>query len=331
MTADHLVEGTTVRAARKRLPYPIMVDPRRLVWVHAAWVIAYHALALLAFVPWFFSWTGVIVGLVSAFAFSLFGIAIGYHRLLTHRGFTCPKWLEHYFAIMGLCCLQDTPARWVAQHRWHHQHADHQPDPHSPLVTAFWAHMGWAITENKELSNLGVYDRYARDILRDRFYLWIECRQGQLKVVLASWLIYFAAGFVPGLLLGWPLAEAAQFGLSLLVWGVFVRTVITWHQTWSVNSITHLWGYRSYATDDDSRNNFWVAILTHGEGWHNNHHADPRSVNQWHRWWEIDVAYLTIRLFAMLGLAHNLCEPGAHLARADGDGAAPVKIEPPQA
>jgi stearoyl-CoA desaturase (delta-9 desaturase) len=211
--------------------------------------------------------------------------------------------------------MQDTPARWVAVHRRHHQHADEQDDPHSPLVNFFWGHMGWLLVENRDLRRLGIYERYSRDVLQDRFYVRLE-RNRWLWFVLASWVIFFAGGFGAELALGGDPGAAAQFGASVLVWGVFVRTVLVWHITWSVNSVTHLWGYRNYETDEDSRNNILVGLISNGEGWHNNHHAAPRSARHGHLWWEFDVTWLTIRLLAAVGLAQRVVLPPANrLAR----------------
>ena len=126
-------------------------------------------------------------------------------------------------------------------------------------------------------------------------------------------MVFFGFGFLIEIFRGRKYIEAAQFGLSLLVWGVFVRTVLVWHITWSVNSVAHLWGYRNYATDEGSRNNIVVGLLSNGEGWHNNHHADPRSARHGHRWWELDVTWLTIRFLMVLGLARNVITPSAHI------------------
>jgi fatty-acid desaturase len=295
-----------------RLPLPAGVAGR-IAWQHAIGVVFYHAVALLAVLPWFFSWTGVVLALLGLYVFGTLGINLCFHRLLTHRGFTLPRPLEHFFAVLGVCCVQDSPARWVAVHRRHHEHADEQQDPHSPLVNFFWGHMGWVLLENDELKRLSVYERYAKDILRDRFYKKME-RGGWFLIVMASWLVFFAGGFVAALLLGTGASAAAQFGLSVLIWGVFVRTVLVWHITWSVNSVTHLWGYRSYETDERSRNNIFVGIISNGEGWHNNHHAAPRSARHGHQWWEFDVTWLTIRALALLGLARNVALPSPHLA-----------------
>jgi len=185
-----------------------------------------HLIAALAFFPWFFSWTGVLLAILGDYVFGVLGINLCYHRLLTHRGFRCPKWLEHTLAILGFCCLQDTPARWVAVHRRHHQYADEQPDPHSPLVSFFWGHMGWILVDNQELNRLGIYERYARDLLRDPFYKRLERYGWQLWIILLSWGAFFFGGLIAGLVTDETLLDATQFGLSLLIWGVFVRTFL---------------------------------------------------------------------------------------------------------
>ena len=158
----------------ERLSFPAGTQPRRVAWIDAGGLLAMHLLALLAFVPWLFSWTGAILAFVGLYVFGTLGISLCFHRLLTHRGMACPKLLEHAFAVLGICCMQDTPARWVATHRRHHEHADEQPDPHSPLVNFLWGHMGWLILKNRELTRLGLTSRYAKDVLRDRFYVYVE-------------------------------------------------------------------------------------------------------------------------------------------------------------
>ena len=290
------------------------VNKRRIVWSYAITVGAYHLVALLALIPWYFSWTGIVLAVLGMYVFGTLGINLCYHRLLTHRGLVCPKWLEHAFAVLAVCSMQDTPARWVAVHRRHHEHSDRQDDPHSPLVNFFWGHMGWMLAENRDLVRLGIFDRYAKDILRDPFYKRLERTLLYPSILLGSWAVFFAGGFVADSLTGASLPEALQFGASLLIWGVFVRTVAIWHVTWSVNSAAHLWGYRTYETGDRSRNNWMVALITNGEGWHNNHHADTRSARHGHRWWELDVVYLSIRVLEMLGLARNVCRPDEAVA-----------------
>ncbi|MEH2473597.1 fatty-acid desaturase [Nitrobacteraceae bacterium AZCC 2161] len=297
------------RAVEPRITLPEGVQPYRIDWVNTLTIAAFHALALLALMPMFFNWTAVIVAIAAARLFGLIGINIGYHRLLTHRGFKCPKWLEHCFVVVAICCAEDTPARWVAVHRRHHEKADDRPDPHSPLAGFFWGHLGWLLVKNPDLSRLGIYGRYAKDILRDPFYVALERNFWQLKIMLIQINVFFFAGFAVELLQGGSWSDAVQFALSIVVWAVFVRIVFVWHQTWAVNSVTHMWGYRNYATDEDSRNNLFIGYLAHGEGWHNNHHADQRSARHGHRWWEFDTTYLTIRLLEKLGLASDIVTP----------------------
>jgi len=266
-------------------------------------------MALLACLPWLFSITGVVLCIGGHFFFGMLGMTIGYHRLLTHRGFTCPKWLEHCFATLGVCCLQDTPARWVAVHRKHHQHSDQRPDPHTPRAGFFWGHTGWLMLRNRDLSTSAFYERYGRDLLRDPYYLWLERRNRWIWIYFLHAALFFLAGLAVGWIGGGRYLDGLQFGLSLLVWGVFLRTVVVWHITWAVNSITHVWGYRNYETGDNSRNNWLVGLLAHGEGWHNNHHHDQRSARHGHRWWEYDMSWSVIRLLEIAGLAKDVVRP----------------------
>lgn len=310
--------------AQSRLDPPLGTLPVRIDRLNAGALVIYHLVAALALVPWFFSWSGLFVGVAGIYVFGTLGINLCFHRLLTHRGLTCPAWLERTFAILGVCAFQDTPARWAAVHRRHHEHSDEQSDPHSPRVGFWWAHLQWIYVENRELGRLGIYDRYAKDILRDKFYVGLERRQNWLKIILASWLVFFGAGAAIALIAGDGWREAVRMGASLLVWGVFLRTVVVWHITWSVNSLSHISGYRNYETEDFSRNNVFVGIISNGEGWHNNHHADPRSARHGHRSWEFDVTWLTILLLERAGLAKNVVRPTARLLAKAGQPAMPA-------
>ena len=206
--------GGACSAASRVLPRPeTTVKPSQVRWRYAVGIPLVHVLACLAFLPYFFSWTGVAVAIAGLYVFGTLGINLCYHRILTHQGMVAPKWLEHSLAI------------------------------------------GWPT--------------------------------------------------------GGSLAAGVQFGLSLMVWGVFVRTVLTWHITWSVNSVTHVWGYRNYETDDNSRNNILVGLWSNGEGWHNNHHADQRAAAHGHKWWEFDVTWITIRALETVGLVKNVVRPRA--------------------
>lgn len=299
------------------LAVPTTVTPYRVYWTYAVTILAIHLLSLLAFVPYFFSWTGVVLMVLGIHVFGQ-GITIGYHRLLTHRSFRTPRWVEYCFTTLGLCCLEDTPVRWVTTHRVHHQHSDVQEDPHSPLVAFFWSHVGWLVYHNRKTQTLDAFQRYSRDLLKDRFYMYLEKHYwAQVWIYLAHTAIYFLVGFGISLVTGGTLAAAVQFGGSLVIWGVLVRTVAVWHITWSVNSLSHLFGYRSYETGENSRNNWLVALLTVGEGWHNNHHQFPTAACVQHRWWEIDISYYEIKLLEKLGLASDVVQPklnGRHAA-----------------
>jgi fatty-acid desaturase len=291
----------------RRLPYPAQVDRGRIIRSYAVTVGLYRLVAFLALLPWMFSWAGVVMAGLGLYVFGSLGINLYYHRLLTHRGLTVPRWVEYGLGILGVCCVQDTPARWVAVHRRHHEHSDRQDDPHSPLVNFLWGHVGWMLVRNGDLGRFGIYERYAKDIVRDPFQKWLERNYGW--IVLAQWVAFYGVGMAAALLTGGTAMEAVQLGLSLLVWGVFVRTVLVWHITWSVNSLSHMFGYRNYDTGEDSRNNVLVALLSNGEGWHNNHHADSRSARHGHRWFELDVVWLTIRAMEVCGLARNVVRP----------------------
>jgi stearoyl-CoA desaturase (delta-9 desaturase) len=272
-------------------------------------MIGFHLLALLACVPWLFSWSGLAWAVGGLYLFGTLGINIGYHRLLTHRGFACPRWLEHALSVLGACCYQGSPMSWVAIHRMHHQHSDEPGDPHSPKASFFWSHMGWFLIYDPAIYNYATYDRYARDLFGDRFYKSLERPLVWRKLQLSQWTAFGGAGALIGAVSTWSLWGAFQLGLSWLVWGVLVRTVAVWHITWSVNSVAHVWGYRTFDTHDHSRNNWLVGLISNGEGWHNNHHAEPRCAAHGQRWWELDISYATIRVWELLGLATDVVKP----------------------
>jgi stearoyl-CoA desaturase (delta-9 desaturase) len=307
---DELVVAETGRAFEAdRVERPAKID-----WRYAAGVAGFHVFALLAFFPWFFSWTGVLLVPLGIYAFGTVGICVGFHRLLTHRSFSCPRWLERTFVILGTCSVMETPAYWVAIHRKHHQYADHEHDPHSPLRSFLWSHLGWYMVKIDPVERAEVLQRYAKDVMRDPVYAFLERGLNWVAVIGLSWFAFFVVGLGAALALGESAAAALQFGASIVVWGVFVRTVLVFQDTMCVNSVTHLWGYRNYDTDDNSRNNMFIGITASGEGWHNNHHADPRSARHGHEWWELDLPWFTICMLERLGLAWNVALPSPHLA-----------------
>jgi stearoyl-CoA desaturase (delta-9 desaturase) len=283
-------------------------------WQNAFWFVAIHLVALLALVPWFFSWAGVVAFFVCHYLCGTLGITVCLHRLLSHCAFTCPLWLERALTVLATCEVQDSPAYWVAVHRRHHNFSDRERDPHSPRVSLFWSHMGWLLVRTSDMQNGRMIMRYAKDVVRDPFQAWLERNDNWFKVVLMSWAALYAVGAGGGLLAGLSLGEAVQVGLSIVVWGSALRIVYGWHAAWAVNSICHRWGYRNYDTPDDSRNNVLIGILASGEGWHNNHHADPRSARHGHKWWEFDLAWLSICLLKALGLAKDVALPSPTLA-----------------
>ena len=300
-------------------PVPQPVIPYRFNWTYSITIAIVHLLGLIYLVglaigseslrPYLFSWTAFWVFLICIHLFGQ-GITIGYHRLLTHRSFKTPKWVEHLFAILGICSMQDTPAKWVVTHRIHHVHSDEVPDPHSPRVSFWWSHMGWLMFINRQTLSISSLEKFAKDLLRDPFYMRLETNPyRQFIYVLGQLPVFFVLGFLLSFLFSREVTEALQLGSSMVVWGVVMRVIAVWHITWSVNSLSHMFGYRNYKTDEDSRNNWLVALLTVGEGWHNNHHEDPSACTVQHRWWEIDVSYYEVRFLQMIGLASDIIEP----------------------
>ena len=219
------------------------------------------------------------------------GICVGYHRLLTHRSFRCPRALEYTLALLG--SFEGKPIHWVAQHRRHHQYSDQPGDPHSATQGFWWSHMLWLLWVPSKESMEALQRRYAPDLLRVPFYRLLSRFFVWPSVALA--VLLFLAG-------GWP----------FVVWGMCVRLVFCYHSTWLVNSASHRFGYRNFPVQDLSTNCWWVALLAYGEGWHNNHHAFPTSARHGMRFWEIDPAYAFIRLLQAVGLAWSLQTPPAH-------------------
>jgi fatty-acid desaturase len=300
--------STVAEEGSARLPAPATVRFDRVIWIYVIPVVTIHLAALAALIPWLFSWTGVALAILGVPFYGM-GITLGYHRLLAHRSLVMPKWLEHGFMILAQCSLQDTPAKWVTVHRIHHVFSDEQPDPHSPLVNFLWSHFNWLFYQNTATRTITGMQKYAHDVLEDPFYMRFEKTFLGPMIYLAHLLMYSVAGAAIGWMTTGTALGALQFSLSLFVWGGLVRTVLGWHVTWSVNSLTHLFGYRNYDTSESSRNNWFVGVVALGEGWHNNHHHDPAAASVWHRWWEFDLTYCVIFVLKKLGLATKVVEP----------------------
>jgi len=277
-----------------------------LVGWFLATIILIHVLALSALLPYVLTWWGVLLVLIGNFLFGSLGINLGYHRMLTHKAVTFPRWLERFFVLCGVCSLEGSPLWWVCMHRIHHQHSDEAGDPHSPQENFFWGHMKWIYTADPRRTSIGTFEKYVPDLMTDPFLRWLHRGNKWILVYVLHALLIGLIGLVVGLLSADTTARAVQIGVQVFVWGVLVRTVYVWHITWLVNSASHRWGYRNYPTSDRSRNNWFVALLTNGEGWHNNHHAAPRACSQGHRWWEIDLTFTFVRLLEVLGLARDV-------------------------
>jgi sn-1 stearoyl-lipid 9-desaturase len=256
--------------------------------ITAFFMIAFHVGAVAAL--FMFSWKPVLVAALLWWVAGSLGIGLGYHRLLTHRGYKTPKWLEYVLTVCGTLALEGGPIFWVATHRVHHQNTDKEGDPHSPQDGGFWAHMGWIMTGQSKHNNVSELLPYVPDLRKDKFHLWIT-----------KW------HWIPITTLGVLLLLTA--GLPYVMWGIFFRTVIGLHSTWLVNSATHMWGSQRFLTGDTSKNSFWVAMLTFGEGWHNNHHAQPQSARHGLAWYEVDLNWYAISVLRVLGLAWDIKGP----------------------
>ncbi|MBD2462154.1 acyl-CoA desaturase [Oscillatoria sp. FACHB-1407] len=260
-------------------------------WHTIFFMVALHIGALFVFLPSNFSWSAVGLCLLLHWVTGGLGITLGWHRLVTHRSFQTPKWLEYLLVFCGSLSMQGSVIEWVGLHRHHHIHSDQDLDHHDSSKGFWWSHMEWML---RDVPAKQFRDRYTKDIANDPFYRFLDKNFLLLQVVLAVGLY---------LLGGW----------SFVVWGVFFRLVLVYHCTWFVNSATHKFGYRTYESGDNSTNCWWVALLTYGEGWHNNHHAFQYSARHGLQWWEIDMTWMTIQFLQAIGLASKikLVEPNA--------------------
>src|ERR1700729_4326749 len=255
-----------------------------------------HVGALAAFIPALFRVSDIAVALILSYLTGAVGVTLCYHRVLTHRSLRLRKPLEYLFALFGTLALQGDPIRWVAIHRKHLAHADHDDDPHNIHLGFRWAHVDWLYRHNVALPSEDEIARYAPDLYADPFYRAL-------------------ARFALPLQLGLAIALFLVGGWSWVVWGVFVRLVVCYHSTWFVNSAAHMLGYRSYRTTDRSTNCWWVAALTFGEGWHNNHHAFPFSARHGLRWFEVDMTWWHVRVLQFLRLADRIRIPSELMRR----------------
>lgn len=254
-------------------------------WISLIAFASFHLGAVAAL--FFFSWPAVLTALALYWISLSFGIGMGYPRLLTHRSYKPQKWIEYSLAICGTLALEGGPISWVATHRIHHQFSDKPGDPHTPREGKWWSHIIWMMVGDATHNQTDQFLRYATDLGNDRFLVWLSKYNYVPLVIVAVLLLAFG-------------------GLPFLLWGVFFRVTLGWHATWMVNSLTHFWGARRFQTRDDSRNNWFVALLTFGEGWHNNHHAHPTSARHGLAWYELEMSWMLIWFLRVLGLAKSV-------------------------
>jgi len=279
-------------------------EAARIDWLRAAPFIAMHLACAAVF------WVGVSpVALCTAallYAVRMFALTGFYHRYFSHRTFRASRAVQFAFALIGASCVQRGPLWWAAHHRRHHAHADTALDPHSPGVFGFvWSHVGWFLTRGAFRTEL----ERVPDLAAYPELCWLDRYDTVVPVLLAAGLYGLGAllhAVAPGL---------GTSGGQMLVWGFFVSTVVLFHATVTINSLAHRFGRRRFDTRDDSRNNVWLALLTFGEGWHNNHHYFPGSARQGFRWWEIDLTWYGLCLLERLGLVRDLKPVPAWVAR----------------
>ena len=267
----------------------------RIDWLRAAPFVAMH-LACLGVL-----WVGVspiaLIVAAALYAVRMFAITGFYHRYFSHRTFQTSRAVQFVFAAIGASCVQRGPLWWAAHHRHHHRHADTRSDPHSPRVHGFlWSHVGWFLTPRNFRTDLS----RVPDLAKFPELRWLDRFDIAIPVLLA------VAMYGLGVLLQHVAPQLGTSGGQMLVWGFFVSTIVLFHATVTINSLAHRFGNRRYDTRDDSHNNVWLALLTFGEGWHNNHHFFPGSSRQGFRWWQVDVTWYGLKLMSMLGLVHGL-------------------------
>ena len=261
---------------------------RTINWKNVAILTTFHLLAIPALFT--FNWPNLAALLIGNWIVGSLGVGLGWPRLLTHRGFKAPKWLEYTLSTLATMSMQDSPDKWVATHRIHHKFTETDQDPHSTRPGFWWAQIGWVVWGTAQDHDQKTLMRYVPDLLKDKGHALIS--RFYYVPIIVSAAVLFAIG-------GW----------TMVVWGVFARVVVGWHTTWFVNSLSHIYGKRPHETNDDSTNNWFVALLTFGEGWHNNHHAFPTSARHGLKWYQFDMNWIAIRIFEKIGWAKQIKLP----------------------
>jgi fatty-acid desaturase len=265
--------------------------PHGVEWPVAGWMLLMHVGAVAAL--WFFTWPAFICFVFLHWVTACLGITLGFHRLLTHGSLTVSRPVKLFFSMCGMLSAEGSPLMWVANHRKHHALSDQEGDPHTPNDGFWWSHMFWFYPNYTRAGLIAHYKRWAPDIYKDPVQRFLDRIFPLFSPLVGVALYAFGQYFFSQ---GW----------SFVMWGLCARMVACYHSTWFVNSATHVWGYRNYHTSDRSRNLWWVAVVSYGEGWHNNHHAHQRLAKHGHRWYEIDPTYMVIWTLKKTGLAWDV-------------------------
>lgn len=267
----------------------------KIDWPRVLPFLAFHAMCL--GIVWV-GWSPVAVGVaVFFYGLRMFAITGFYHRYFSHRSFKTTRLMQFFFGVLGATSVQRGPLWWAAHHRHHHQHSDEDHDRHSPLQHGFlWSHMGWFLSKGHFSTNRALVKDLAKfpelEFL-DRFDIIAPFYMGAFCYYLGMFLQW-----------QWPMLGTTP--MQMLIWGFFVSTTFLFHGTFTINSLAHLFGRKRYVTGDESRNNFWLSLITLGEGWHNNHHYYPHAARQGFYWWEIDVTYYILKMLSWFGLVWDL-------------------------
>jgi len=280
----------------------VNADPQRIDWLRVLPFLGLHLAC--AAVLWVGTSVTAVAIAAALYLLRMFAVTAFYHRYFSHRAFKTSRAAQLFFAVLGAAAVQRGPLWWAGHHRHHHAHADRPGDAHSPRHHGFlWSHMGWFLAR----ANFPTKLELVRDLARYPELRWLDRFDAAVPAALAVGL------YVSGAALERAAPQLGTTGWQLFVWGFAISTVAVWHATFAVNSLAHTIGRRKFATRDGSRNNFGLALLTLGEGWHNNHHRYPSSARQGFRWWELDFTYYALRALALAGLVWDLRPVPGHL------------------
>ena len=275
-----------------------------IAWLRIVPFIVLHIACFAVF--WVgFSWAALIA-LVITYSVRMFAITGFYHRYFSHKTFKTHKWMETVFAFIGASSAQRGPLWWASHHRKHHRHSDTELDLHSPIHGFMQSHMAWFLNHRAFATDYTTI----QDFAKRASLKWLNRFDLIAPIALAAFL------FITGSVLNYFFPSLKTSGAQLFVWGFVLSTILLFHVTVSINSIAHVWGTQRYDTSDNSRNNPLLALLTFGEGWHNNHHHYPNTVKQGFFWWEIDMTYWTLKAMSYVGLTWDLKPVPAHIKRA---------------